>query len=68
MRSSRPLRCVLPWLCGVLVLGLVGIAVEQPVHAQVLYGSVIGGVTDQIRRFRPQCHGYINQQGNRPVP
>src|SRR6476659_7345721 len=47
MRSSRPLRCVLPWLSGVLILGLVGIAVEQPVHAQVLYGSVVGGVTDQ---------------------
>src|SRR4051794_35696610 len=44
-RRNEPRNAAIPWLAGVVLVGL-SLVAPRPAAAQVLYGSVVGVVTD----------------------
>ncbi len=56
-------------LARVLTVGLLAIAASvpaEPAGAQVLYGSIVGGVTDSQGAIVPGAHRDDYRQGNQP--
>ncbi|MGH9631074.1 MAG: carboxypeptidase-like regulatory domain-containing protein, partial [Bryobacteraceae bacterium] len=53
-QRNRSIRAMI--LCPLLIIGLMLISVDTPVaSAQVLYGSIVGTVTDQTNAVVPQA-------------
>lgn len=53
--KRKSFKSAAPWLLGGLYIGLFGGVAARPMNAQVLYGSVIGTITDQSDAVVPNA-------------
>src|SRR5689334_15864534 len=54
MVRQRSFHALAPWLFGALLIGIV-LGFASPATAQVLYGSVVGTITDQTDAVVPNA-------------